>query len=899
MKFSIRSQVVLNTFCHHRVLITTVLNSSKPSCWLGVRARSSASLLRPHYVSTSSYYVPPSLLRSRNVSYNFGGRNANAMPEREGISTKGIMEQDDNDNFKIQISKFHSSFDLDDAVTSEQEVSFKCKKLEEELKEEDCTREERIETNNLLSYLKWRLGNEDKAVLICDENLKMDELNIIALANKARFLRSSYRFHEAEQVLHQLQNLQNRDDFDRLQSRAKAEIAYSYSRLGPKHHGKCIELFKEALITFPENCSWKFGLAMTYRRETNILNSQQTVEGSYEEHALKALKLLVQVTTSDQSSDNLKAKAFCELGQILYGKKKSQKFFSHIPKCIGILSDKDCFRKAREISPNDPFVLQRIGRHLRHSGMLDESIECLKKARSIRETPYNLNHLALSLRSKAVNEEKHVLRTSSLNSDAQTNIAHGSTQNPSSGTEKIDMKNDLYTPPHQRAVNVKRQNQNKECQRKLPSSESHDDVAKCRTVQYPGESSKMIQYLLNSPKEIEFTIPDSPLLREAVKCLRRAVELKDGDFPQALYDLGLVFRRLDKCEEAVDAFIQSYRLPSCTKIEKVRAIEQIGICKLELSERKGGTKEQANSYYSDAKTSLFKAVSLLTGLSSLQPELENALNSFETLQSMLIEENIQDPGNVSATRELAKLHSMMGNYRDAIASYEHVKEVLLDDTPLGDISDLLTNYEKMKDFDNAILLLNWISKDNKSIIDRNQYIKVHIHAWEFNAKQRQFKKAKNYLRTCLTFALQKTLKDFEDGDGVKALIICSCDELSCPASDNIKMHLQSICDITSLRNTKDCPPGTIRFKYIEESMNKCDFILLLNSCNNDFERSKYYMDMVMVSGELRRKAVSIGNVVGKPRFGALYQIPLPESDNCDIEWVKYLLENVLINKDLK
>ncbi|KAK3100415.1 hypothetical protein FSP39_019622 [Pinctada imbricata] len=54
MKFSIRSQVVLNTFCHHRVLSTTVLNSSKRSWWLGVRARSSASILRPQYVSASS-----------------------------------------------------------------------------------------------------------------------------------------------------------------------------------------------------------------------------------------------------------------------------------------------------------------------------------------------------------------------------------------------------------------------------------------------------------------------------------------------------------------------------------------------------------------------------------------------------------------------------------------------------------------------------------------------------------------------------------------------------------------------------------------------------------------------------------------------------------------------------
>ncbi|KAK3089304.1 hypothetical protein FSP39_002512 [Pinctada imbricata] len=78
MKFSIRSQVVLNTFCHQRVLTT----GGGGSAYRHVRRRPYYDLNT--YQASSYYTFPASLLRSRHVSYNFGGRSANAMPERAG-----------------------------------------------------------------------------------------------------------------------------------------------------------------------------------------------------------------------------------------------------------------------------------------------------------------------------------------------------------------------------------------------------------------------------------------------------------------------------------------------------------------------------------------------------------------------------------------------------------------------------------------------------------------------------------------------------------------------------------------------------------------------------------------------------------------------------------------------
>ncbi|KAK3085266.1 hypothetical protein FSP39_000842 [Pinctada imbricata] len=364
-------------------------------------------------------------------------------------------DDEEDDEFHIRISEFPSSFTLNDAIKSEKKASFECNKLEEELKDGYSTNEETIRTKNLVSYLVWRLENKDRAFTLCEENLAVDPSSIIALSNKGRYLRSLSRYHEADGVLKTLQLLRKREDFDCLLTSAEAEMAYSYSRFGPRFHDKCISIFERVINKSPEKNIWKFGLALTYRRETHFLNSPPKVKGACEENASKALMLLCEITASAECTENLKAKTWCEIGKILHGKDKNHQIFSRLPKNMASLTSEDCFLRALKICPDDIFVLQRCGQQFRYFKKLDKSIECLKRAQSIRETPFNLHQLALSLIKQV--EVEHVKFRRSLTFDpnvvrpkSNANFEQTLTQNLSHEMAKLNISSPTYASSHVR-----------------------------------------------------------------------------------------------------------------------------------------------------------------------------------------------------------------------------------------------------------------------------------------------------------------------------------------------------------------------------------------------------------------------------------------------------------------
>ncbi|KAK3086078.1 hypothetical protein FSP39_013161 [Pinctada imbricata] len=860
-------------------------------------------------------------------------------------------DDEEDDEFKVKISEFPSSFILNDAIKLEKKESFECNKLEEELKDGYSTNEEAIRTKNLVSYLAWRLGNKDRAFTLCEENLAVDPSNIIALSNKGQFLRYSTRYHEADGVLKTLQLLQRREDFDCSLTSAEAEMAYSYSRFGPRYHEKSIQLFEKVIKKEPDKNIWKFGLALTYRRETHVLNSCPKDKETYEKHYSKALGLFCEIVSCEYSEKSLTAKAWCELGQILFRKSKQETIFSCLPKSIGSMSSEECFLRALFICPDDIFVLQRCGKQFRYFKKIDKSIEYLKRAQSIRETPFNLHHLALSLMKQVENERNHSRRR--LNLDVKTAYPKSktnfelSTQHLTSQMSKLSISSHTYKQSQTRTCTpTLRQTHNKSHGKSagdapfcftLPDRNKPDNghrrTQRSEEVEYgnetrtysgnfryqpsirptrgrgysfkrqafdyprytkPNESASKLEKLrIKSPKKVAIT-PDCPVLLEAADCLQRAIFLRGGKFNQALYDLGLVYRKLGEINQAIETFNRSYNIRTSSKLEKVRAMEQIGLCKLHLSYEKECSEEQAEIYYSDAKKNLYRAVSLMAGLCSLQPKLENALNCFPTLRSLLTEE--KNHGNLSATKDLAELHTLMGNYKDAISLYEDVKDCLQDETPRDVLLNLLENYEKVRDFDNAILLLNlmMVSEDTKCYIDSKHYINLHILAWEFYAEENEKQMATHYLKNGLIFAKQKVRKEQNSEDETTAFILCPCGERPCFLGESIKMQLASLCDITASHNTKDCLPGTRLYRYMADVLEHCDFILLLNSCECTSELYKHFMEVVLTSDEFRSKAVLIERAVKDPCYRTLKQIPQPDSENVTIGWLKTLLNKLLL-----
>ena len=94
--------------------------------------------------------------------------------------------------------------------------------------------------------------------------------NLVTLANKAVMLWRQLKLSSADdrkQLLHQIQA--GCKDFRYLVVKAKAELAFSYTRLGPIFFPYPYQMFEEVLpqAKEPEKWLWKFGLALTWRRK--------------------------------------------------------------------------------------------------------------------------------------------------------------------------------------------------------------------------------------------------------------------------------------------------------------------------------------------------------------------------------------------------------------------------------------------------------------------------------------------------------------------------------------------------------------------------------------------------------------------------------------------------------
>ena len=130
---------------------------------------------------------------------------------------------------------------------------------------------ETARARNLLAFVQWHLNRPDEALQQLDHVLGMEDQrnNLVTLANKAVILWRQGCFSDAEDQVKSLRHIQENDeDFQYLVVKAKAELAFTYTRLGPAFSPSAISAFTQVLkeAREPEKWLWKFGLALTRRR---------------------------------------------------------------------------------------------------------------------------------------------------------------------------------------------------------------------------------------------------------------------------------------------------------------------------------------------------------------------------------------------------------------------------------------------------------------------------------------------------------------------------------------------------------------------------------------------------------------------------------------------------------
>ncbi|PVD29646.1 hypothetical protein C0Q70_08901 [Pomacea canaliculata] len=274
--------------------------------------------------------------------------------------------------------------------------------LEEALKVGFKTTLETARATNLLSYCLFCLGNLTEANKQIDKSRALDDqkTNIVSLANKAFILTYMDYYDRAQEQILVLQELKKQADFPYLVTKAKGELAFSYTRMGPLFYSQATRLFREILPNArgEEQFLWEFGLALTYRRVMHIQNIEViTVIDNQEVRSLgeMTLKLLNDIIRGSKSK-NLQAKAYSELALLLNQNRTNTRFNQE----AGISAEKAC-NKALELDEEDYSVLVKTGRIFRYLKKTEMSCQLLETAVSIRPSSTAFHHLGLTYKALA------------------------------------------------------------------------------------------------------------------------------------------------------------------------------------------------------------------------------------------------------------------------------------------------------------------------------------------------------------------------------------------------------------------------------------------------------------------------------------------------------------------
>ncbi|XP_045206913.2 uncharacterized protein LOC123559160 [Mercenaria mercenaria] len=327
------------------------------------------------------------------------------------------------DGFQTKLKKYPSSFDvLDNLPKSKEGVKKINDKLELELKSEEYDTDMQYHRAwNLISFLCFVLKDNAKAELYNDKVLKSDPNNMIALSNKAWFSIKECVFDQY--ITEYDKKLEELKQNNLILLVAKAEVAFTYSRLGVKRFDNAISSYKDVIdecdrltrvemkeasrVPVDYICVWLFGYALAQKRQLNFSTAVDENELDFSpESYRRVIELycrIIGLTDSSELVKRYRARSYVDLGQIRYGiedifPSETPRIFTenqNLPK-----QEEEYFTTALDILPEDVYVLERSGKYFRYARQIERSIRMLTKAVKIKGSSYAYHHLASSLRRK-------------------------------------------------------------------------------------------------------------------------------------------------------------------------------------------------------------------------------------------------------------------------------------------------------------------------------------------------------------------------------------------------------------------------------------------------------------------------------------------------------------------
>ena len=176
------------------------------------------------------------------------------------------------------------------------------------------------------------------------------EKNLVSLANRACIHWLTGERTKAKEEVRALQKLKNKGDSSYLFVKAKAELAYSYTRLGGHFIPKAVPLFIEVIqeAQAPELWLWKFGLALTERRTVHMHRVPGLSDSNEDDRLLTVVRTLLEVVDKSQCR-SLQAKSYAEVAFLLHGRRgnESRRLFEQEAKLTAV----QACQKALELGP--------------------------------------------------------------------------------------------------------------------------------------------------------------------------------------------------------------------------------------------------------------------------------------------------------------------------------------------------------------------------------------------------------------------------------------------------------------------------------------------------------------------------------------------------------------------
>ena len=697
---------------------------------------------------------------------------------------------------------------------------------------------ETARARNLLAFTLWRLDRPDDALQQLDLVLDMDNQrnNLVTLANKAVMLHRQFKFSSADDQVLLLRQLQaDPENFWYLVVKAKAELAFSYTRLGPFFIPNAVALFLEVIpkAKEPEVWLWKFGLALTRRRKLRAQpqSSSPTPETATVDEQWNVLELF-QAIARNCTSKNLQAKAYAEIATLLHMVWNTPMRKEFVTKAR--MEPKQACEKALELDGDDNSVLCKCGRILRYLRETERSLELLNKALSIRPSSTGYHHLGLTYKCLATREI---------------------------------YKDTIKIPGYYRQLESEqrfRRRDDSDCQ-ELSQQFGRMSAGGQRYSQYGADvgvrvgsatggpatalyslnkQARSMQRVLKSPPQgVTRFSRDDKYVMEALHNFTQAVEFSKGENTRALYDLAILQKSLGELKEAIAnlnkmLLFRKHMFPA----DQICVYEQMGLIMKEMAESETD-EDNKKRLRLDSSSMLLLALKSASRLFSRSPEF--SVNIGEVLQSLpalLKEVDDSDRKIPEKLKKKAILYQLIRDHKQSLDLLQRIEKMDPEQAKDPEYLKLcIEEYVAMEQYEQALTFIELLNCTSQSLqamhLDEQYVLQIYVQA-ACQVLLRGSTKAKEHFWSAFQDAMAGNLNETsgsEDTDTSEEdkntdetwdIMILYVDPARAQAIA-MRNVLQDICGLSVSIIDRDAPPNKLELEGGLRVMRRSALVIVL------------------------------------------------------------------------